>query len=428
MTAELDPLDAVIERIRRSEPPADGWRRARTRAAGRRRRLPAFALAATAVALLVWWTNRPMNPAVPDVKQPAPDVAHVPGQKDLGEVTEDILGIPDLPPPEPVAFGGSAGTWAIPRMTVAAAAPVLVSTGGATPIKLGDHTPAGRVGTRLHVWNWEKSPTSRVLDADAAGEFAVTPDGGTLLIGDGRAIDLASGKATPLAWWGDGGLKLRPAWLRFSPDGKTLLAFEHDQKVGTARLIDYPAGTERGRAEGLWWAGSRGAFSADGKTLALCGSDAHPRTFDAATGKERVKYSPAFANTIQSIALSADGSRVMGSYRGNLRVWDTTTGKLVCEPDTRGLGPHPEFNTAAFSPDGKLFATGGGGVPLLLWDAATGKRVRTFPRESMGAEHVRFDAAGTTITTVNGFHGRRTEQRTDVTVYPTVGRWRTASE
>jgi hypothetical protein len=67
-------------------------------------------------------------------------------------------------------------------------------------------------------------------------------------------------------------------------------------------------------------------------------------------------------------------------------------------------------------------------VPLVLWDANTGKRVRTFPRESMGAEHVRFDAAGTTITTVNGFHGRRTEQRTDVTVYPTVGTWRVLDE
>jgi outer membrane protein assembly factor BamB len=309
-------------------------------------------------------------------------------------------------------------------MAVASAAPVLVSTGGPAPIKLGDTTPAGRVGTRLHVWNWEKSPTSRVLDADTAGEFALTPDGSTLLIGDGRAIDLATGKATGLAWWGDAGLNLRPAWLRFSPDGKTLLAFEHDQKVGTARLIDYPAGTERGRAGGLWWAGSRGAFSADGKALALYGSDAHLRAFDAATGKERTRFAPEFANTIQSVAVSADGARAAGSYGGNVRVWDAATGKLVCEPETADLGLHPEFYTAAFSPDGKQLAAGGGGVQLVLWNAATGKRVRTFPRESMGAEHVRFDAAGATITTVNGFHGHRTREGADVTVYPTVGTWR----
>ncbi|HYH65941.1 MAG TPA: WD40 repeat domain-containing protein, partial [Urbifossiella sp.] len=291
-----------------------------------------------------------------------------------------------------------------------------------------DHSPAGRVGTRLHVWNWEKSPTSRVLDATTSGAYAVTPDGETLATAEGRFIDLGTGAVTAPLWWGaETGLKLRPAWLRFSPDGKTLLAFEHDQKVGTARLIDYPAGTERGRVERLWWAASREAFSADGRTVALFGGDGFLRTYDA-TGKGLKGFAPPFANTIQSVAVSADGARVMGSYRGNVRVWDAATGKLVCEPDTTDLGLHPEFYAAAFSPDGKQLAAGGGGVRLVLWDANTGKRVRTFPRESMGAAHVRFDAAGTTITTVNGFHGHRTREGADVTVYPTVGTWRVMAE
>ncbi len=418
MTAELDPADrlgAVIDRIRRSEPPADGWPRARKRAArAARRRRGLLALAATAAALLVAgsasWRTRPA---------PAPHRAFA------GAPVADSA----PPAPAPVApkkdgAGGSmAGVWPSPRLAVAAAAPVFVSTGGATPIRMGGTVPAGTVGERVHVWNWEKSPESRVLPAGVAvkGAFTLPPDGATLLTTDGRTIDLTTGKEAPLPWWGDGpaGLKLRPAWAMFSPDGKTLLAFEHDEKVGTARLIDYAAGTERTRIGGLWWAASKAAFTPDGKTVVLFGSDAHLRAFDAATGKEKQRFAPGFENTIRAIAVSPDGSRVAGCYGKAVRVWDAAMGRLVCEPKTEREEP----NALAFNPDGKRLA-GGGSDPLVLWDAADGKLVHRYPRESFVVGDIRFDAAGTTMTTVKGIHIYGPPTGGEVTVYPTVQRWR----
>jgi hypothetical protein len=426
MTAELDPLDAVIERIRRSEPPADGWPRARKRAASRRLRRPAFALAAAAVMVGLSWLAVPPAPfAGRGEAPPAADVAHAPNER--ARAADPMpMADPKTDSLPPAAGGSMAGVWRTPRLAVASNAPVFVSTGGTAPIRMGDTVPAGTVGERVHVWNWEKSPESRVLPAGVVvkGAFALTPDGTTLLTTDGRTVDLATGKADPLPWWGDGppGLKLRPHWLTFSPDGRTLLAFEHDEKVGTARLIDYPAGTERTRVCGLWWAASKAAFSADGKTVVLYGSDAHLRSFDAATGKEKVRFAPGFENTIQAIAVSADGARVAGSYREAVRVWDAATGKLVCEPNAKG-GPMPWFGALAFSPDGKRLA-GGGTEPLVLWNAADGTLVHRYPRESFVAGHVRFDAAGTTITTVKDFHIWSRPEGGEVTVYPTVDRWR----
>ncbi|MBN9520434.1 hypothetical protein J0H58_18215 [bacterium] len=420
MTAELDPLDAGIDRIRRSEPPADGWPRARRRAARRRRR-PALALAAAAAAVLVGLFV--VQPAARvgrgDARLTAEVARSGPGPVPAME-PPPAAKTPDAPPPP---FGGSpAGVWPAPRLAVAAAAPVLVGTAGAKSMKLGGTAPAGTVGDRIHVWNWEKSPDSRVLAAATVGAFALTPDGTTLVTAEGQVIDLATGAAVRPAWWA--GLALRPAWVTLSPDGKTLLALEHDQKVGTARLIDYPAGTERAKVGGLWWAASRAAFSADGKVVALYGSDAHLRVFDATTGAEKAKLAPPFANTIQAVAASADGARVAGSYGGAVRVWDAATGKLVCEPATAALGAATEFRALAFSPDGKRLA-GAGSSPLVLWDAVDGAIVHRYPRESQIVAHLRFDAAGATITTVKDYHIYRGPSGRELGVYPTVERWRT---
>lgn len=418
MTAELDPLDAVIDRIRRSAPPADGWPRARRRAA---------LLVIGAFAMLI--RQQRGEPIVPlPAPAPAPEVVRGPDPQPEPP-TPKVPSIPVVPDRDGVGFGGQpppprgmAGTYAAPRVAVADAAAVLVSTADAAPLKLGGTVPAGHVGERIHVWNWEKSDTSRVLDATCKVSFAVSPDGTRLVTADGRVIDLAAGTTEPLAWWGE--RKLRPAWLRFAPDGKTLLAFEHDQKTGTARLLDYPAGTERARVTDLWWAASKAAFTADGKTVVLYGSDAHLRSFDAATGKEKVRFAPAFANTIRAIAVTADGLKVAGSYNGTVRIWDAA-GKLLCEPDTKDRGPPADVTALVFTPDGKQLA-GGGSTRLTVWNAADGGVAKRFEADSYGAGHLRFDATGSELTTVKDTYirGGRQGGADAVTVYPTVERWR----
>lgn len=49
------------------------------------------------------------------------------------------------------------------RFAIAADAPVIVGTGQAEPIKLGSEVPYSQGGDTLHIWDWSKSPQSRVM-------------------------------------------------------------------------------------------------------------------------------------------------------------------------------------------------------------------------------------------------------------------------
>src|SRR5262249_8931595 len=79
----------------------------------------------------------------------------------------------------------------------------------------------------------------------------------------------------------------------------------------------------------------------------------------------------------QSLAFSPDG-KLLASGGNPVLVWDADTGK----PIRRLQGPSDDFlgwdSSVAFTPDGKaLAASGPGGV--VFWDSATGKVLRTEP-------------------------------------------------
>ena len=412
MTAErTDIMADAVERIRRTEPPADAWDRvaARHRRRIRRRRTLVPALVSVAIAAIVLWPRRPVAEPMP-----SPD--------DVVMRTGDGL---QTQFPMPRERGQQMGIWPIPRIAVASSAPSFASTGGKTPIELGAKTPVGELPVLLHVWDWEKSSKSRPLRVEADRIIALTPDGKSVVCDDGRLIDAATGKVTTFDWWA--GLKLRPNALHFSPDGKTLLAFEHDDKTGTARLIDFPKGKERAKIDGLWWAMFRCDFSADGALLALYASDGRVKLFDAATGKARKAFEPKFENSVSALAVSPDGSKVAGCCRETIRVWDAATGKMLCEPDsTQQYGIPGGAYVLAFSPDGKKLAIGGS-QNLSLCDAGTGKRLHRFPSKSCGACHLRFDPLGKVITLLANFHISSGEDRSEVNVYPTVTRWDAAT-
>ena len=87
---------------------------------------------------------------------------------------------------------------------------------------------------------------------------------------------------------------------------------------------------------------------------------------------------------IYSIAYSPDGSKIVSaSFDHSVKIWDATSGALVRE--LKGYhekdAPHGHFEevySVAFSPDGKLIATGSGGVEkvIKLWKADDGSFVR----------------------------------------------------
>lgn len=423
MTAELDPPDLLaeaIERIRRSEPPADGWPRALARhravepARSRQRywAIGAVAAVAAGLALVALWPTRPEGMDARTGMTP----------RELEAVF----------PPNASAGKGAAnmGITPVPHKAVASIAPVIVTTAGKEPLELGGTITAGaKVPNVFHVWDWEKSATSKVLDVTCDTTFAVTPDGKAILCADGRLVDIATGKVEKLPWWqakpGDptDRLRLSDPRLVFSPDGKTLVIFEHNNEVGIARLVDFPAGTERTSIPELWFAMFQCAFTPDGKQVVMFGKDACLRTFDTATGKEVKKFEPAFDNSLYALAVSPDGKKVAGCHGNMVRVWELATGKLIGEPDTDQPDKVSGISALVFSPDGKFLA-GGGSLRLMLWNLAAGTRERLFPKEAFGAGHLRFSPDGKVITLVGDFHIRGGfGNPPELIVYPRVTRW-----
>jgi WD40 repeat protein len=82
-----------------------------------------------------------------------------------------------------------------------------------------------------------------------------------------------------------------------------------------------------------------------------------------------------------------------------VRVWDAASGQeLFSVP---GEGNALIFTGLAFSPDGKLLAVGQFNGLAVLWDAATGKLVRTLSGHSAAIVYVAFNSDGTRLASAS---------------------------
>jgi WD40 repeat protein len=188
--------------------------------------------------------------------------------------------------------------------------------------------------------------------------------------------------------------------VAFSPDGALLatagrqvwLWNAHTGKPVANLLNDPGSDTE-----------SAVAFSPDGKLLAVAG-DTGIRLWDVASRTPDGGALPASVSgdfTPFSVAFTPNGHRVASGLGDNVRMWNVTTRARLADA-IKNPSSTLNFQSVAFSPDGKLLATADGEFDpdVRLWSMASHTEVgRPLRTEDSGVETVAFSPDGKLLAT-----------------------------
>jgi RNA polymerase sigma factor (sigma-70 family) len=255
----------------------------------------------------------------------------------------------------------------------------------------------------LHLWNAKSGKLLRIL---LQGQFPgmvngifFTPDGKQLVscggrVGDNsaRVWDLATGKELR-RWPIPGGWK-----LALSPDGKLLAGIGNPgRNRDSIALWDITTGKQVRDLpfEGVQDSVIALAFSPDGKQL-VSGGGSTLRLFDVVKGKQLRTFGE--GERINSVSFSPDGKTVaVARWKTPITLWDLGTFERIRQLDIEAGA------RVAFSHDGKTLAgCKYGFTKIILWDAATGKKLREFPGQHYQVWDLAFSPDEKTLAVGNG--------------------------